>query len=105
MASPIAIHCPKCKSKLKIPNRKSVGRKVRCPSCEQPFVIRLPKRKKPAPETVDLDDFGSSFDEGFDDDSDSFDDDFTPPPGRNVRPARSRRKNAGRSRAVGRNRR
>lgn len=100
MAGPISIRCPKCKSKLKIPNRNAAGRKVRCPGCKHPFTIEVPVRKRPAREPAvvndfDDDDFGDDefADDGFGDDGfGSADDDFDTP-------SRSRRSSGGKSKS------
>ena len=65
MSSAISIQCPHCQATLKLKNRKAVGKKVPCPKCKQPFVV------KPLPEAEDEDDFLG--------DVDSFDEDYGEP--------------------------
>ena len=52
----ISTQCPKCKATLKLKSRKAVGKKVPCPKCKQPFVV------KPLPEPEDDDDFFGNVD-------------------------------------------
>ena len=61
----ISTQCPKCKATLKLKNRKAIGKKVTCPKCKQPFVV------KPLPEPDDDDDFLSNVD--------SLDEDYAAP--------------------------
>ncbi len=56
MTGLISIQCPKCRSNLKLKSVSSFGKKVACPKCKYPFVL-----KKPKPEPV-VDEF-DSFDE------------------------------------------
>ncbi len=71
MAGPIFVRCPKCKAKLKLKNRKAVGKKVPCPKCKQPFVVKPlqveRKRLRRPRESEDDDDFLSNL-ESFDED-------------------------------------
>jgi predicted Zn finger-like uncharacterized protein len=65
MAGALSIQCPHCQATLKLKNRKAIGKKVPCPKCKQPFVV------KPLPEPDAEDDFLG--------DVDSFDDDYGAP--------------------------
>ena len=42
MPSPISVACPNCEATLKLKSREAEGKKVRCPKCEKPFVVKLP---------------------------------------------------------------
>jgi hypothetical protein len=42
MSDAITIKCPACKASLKLKNRDSVGKKVPCPKCKKPFVLKAP---------------------------------------------------------------
>src|SRR5579872_344904 len=42
MSEAISIECPKCHAKLKLKNRSSVGKRVPCPKCKTPFVVKAP---------------------------------------------------------------
>ena len=44
MAGGIATQCPKCSAVLTLKSRKAVGKKVPCPKCGQPFVVRPVER-------------------------------------------------------------
>lgn len=39
---PISIPCPNCQQKLKVEKREVLGRKVKCPKCQVPFVVTPP---------------------------------------------------------------
>jgi predicted Zn finger-like uncharacterized protein len=39
---PISIQCPHCSGTLKVRDESAAGKKVRCPKCEEPFVVELP---------------------------------------------------------------
>lgn len=39
----VTIHCPKCSSGLKLPSRKLLGRKGKCPKCQHRFVLKEPE--------------------------------------------------------------
>lgn len=39
MNEAVTVTCPSCKANLKLKNRNSVGKKVPCPKCKQPFVV------------------------------------------------------------------
>lgn len=47
---PIYLHCPNCQKKLKFADPRLFGKKVKCPGCQQPFLVQLPKPTTPAPE-------------------------------------------------------
>ncbi len=63
-----------------------MGKKVRCPKCSEPFVIKLAKSPKAAP--VDdggfyddpEDEWGDDFGDGFDDMDEDFEEDYAPSP-------------------------
>lgn len=42
MSTAVSIRCPHCQRKLKIEDRKVLGKKVKCPGCSRPFVVRDP---------------------------------------------------------------
>ncbi|MFM7921305.1 MAG: hypothetical protein ACKPJJ_13865 [Planctomycetaceae bacterium] len=48
--SAIAVPCPACKSLLKLPDARLVGKTARCPKCSHKFVIQLPVLPTPVPE-------------------------------------------------------
>jgi hypothetical protein len=85
MASPFVVSCSACGSKLKLKDASAVGKKVKCPKCQEAFVVPAPQKqkavaakKKPADEDSFLDDLGDEeFGGSGDDDVDDFgDDDF-----------------------------
>ncbi|MCA9086188.1 MAG: hypothetical protein KDA81_19155 [Planctomycetaceae bacterium] len=39
----VTISCPKCQAELKLPDRKLLGRKGKCPKCEHRFVLTEPE--------------------------------------------------------------
>jgi hypothetical protein len=41
MSEPIAVRCPKCGAILKLKSRSAVGKRVPCPKCKTPFVVKL----------------------------------------------------------------
>lgn len=43
------VPCPVCKTQLKLPNTSLVGKKARCPKCDNRFVISLPTALEVAP--------------------------------------------------------
>ncbi|MCA9007319.1 MAG: hypothetical protein KDA70_18760 [Planctomycetaceae bacterium] len=55
----VTVTCPHCQNKLKLKSPDLLGKKVRCKSCETPFVLKADgkKKSKPAPDDFD-DDFG-----------------------------------------------
>lgn len=42
-AEPVKLSCPECGKKLRLPDRSILGKKVRCPACQTPFVAALPE--------------------------------------------------------------
>ena len=48
---PVSIACPKCERKLKVEKPELLGKKVKCPKCQTPFVLKLPP---PVEEVVEL---------------------------------------------------
>jgi predicted Zn finger-like uncharacterized protein len=42
MSTPLSITCPHCATRLKLKDTGSVGKKVPCPKCKQPFVVEAP---------------------------------------------------------------
>jgi hypothetical protein len=66
MANPVSTRCPKCKAVLKLKSSAAVGKKVPCPKCQHPFVVKpLAKKTKPVPPVED--DFLNGLDEYEDD--------------------------------------
>ena len=45
----INVPCPVCKTQLKLPNASLVGKKARCPKCDNRFVISVPTALEVAP--------------------------------------------------------
>ena len=43
MSEPITIECPKCHAKLKLKNSAAVGKKIACPKCAKPFLVKAPR--------------------------------------------------------------
>ena len=76
---PSVVQCTNCGKKLKM-KQPSPGKKLRCPSCKEPFIPRAAKKKtpggskkkrRPAPVDDEFDDFGDDFaDEGYGDEDD-----------------------------------
>lgn len=50
MSDAITVKCPACKSSLKLKSRSAVGKRVPCPKCKKPFVVKSP----PAEEEDDM---------------------------------------------------
>ena len=46
LSLPLSIPCPNCQRKLKIERREVLGRKVKCPKCQFPFIVRPPSGEK-----------------------------------------------------------
>ena len=42
MPQSFSTQCPNCETKLRLKNRNKAGRKVACPKCGEPFVVRIP---------------------------------------------------------------
>jgi len=42
MSEAITVKCPACKASLKLKSRSAVGKKVPCPKCKKPFVVKAP---------------------------------------------------------------
>lgn len=42
MSEAITVKCPACKASLKLKSRSAVGKKVPCPRCKKPFVVKAP---------------------------------------------------------------
>src|SRR5437762_4442523 len=42
MSEAISVECPQCGAKLKLKNRNSVGKRVPCPKCKKPFMVKVP---------------------------------------------------------------
>ena len=63
MANTHSITCPNCTASFKIKNAAAFGKKVKCPKCDEPFVIPKPKKKKQQikPELEFLDDDSDSY--------------------------------------------
>ncbi|WP_278466721.1 hypothetical protein [Gimesia maris] len=55
----VTVTCPHCQNKLKLKSPDLLGKKVKCNSCETPFVLKADgkKRSKPAPDEFE-EDFG-----------------------------------------------
>ncbi len=45
MSTVVAIQCPHCKRTLKVENPKLLGKKVKCPGCQNPLLLTPPKPK------------------------------------------------------------
>jgi DNA-directed RNA polymerase subunit RPC12/RpoP len=61
MAAPFVVACSHCGSKLKLKDESFVGKKVRCPKCQEPFVVKgagQPKKKPAKAKAPSDDDFG-----------------------------------------------
>ncbi len=69
MATSFVVACSNCSAKLKLKDKSMIGKKVRCPKCSEPFVIKASAKSKP--ESVALDDGGF-----YDDPEDEWDDEF-----------------------------
>ena len=89
MPSPVSVKCPHCMQILQLKTRASLGRKVACPECRRPFVLR---------EMVDEELFEEAFEEYGDDEG------YDEPP-RRSRPPRSGRDNRKRTKSRSRARR
>ncbi len=42
MSEAITVFCPSCKASLKLKSRSAVGKRVPCPKCKKPFVVKAP---------------------------------------------------------------
>lgn len=62
----VVVTCPHCQAKAKLKSTKMLGKKVKCRSCETPFVLKADGQKKakaPQPQPADnFDDFDDEFD-------------------------------------------
>ncbi len=75
MAVPFSARCPSCDARLKIQNPAAVGKKVRCPNCQNPFTVKPPRSSAPQDEFEPDDDFDDYEDYGGSrDDFDDYDD-------------------------------
>src|SRR5262245_61963005 len=45
--SPIRATCPNCESRLTIKDASAVGKKIKCPKCQTPFVVEAPAEEEP----------------------------------------------------------
>ena len=72
---PIIVQCPACQKKMKI-KEPTPGKKIRCPSCQEPFVPKAiggggggqkPAKKKRKP-VDDYDDYGDDYGDDYEDD-------------------------------------
>ncbi|HAH49304.1 hypothetical protein [Gimesia sp.] len=63
----VTVTCPHCQNKLKLKSPDLLGKKVKCKSCENPFVLKADgkKKSKPAPDEFE-DDFGDFDDSAMD---------------------------------------
>ncbi len=102
MAKPFPVTCPNCDARLKIQNPKAIGKKVRCPHCQNPFQVNAPAPSvsRGARDDFDLDD---EYDDGYDDggyDDGGYDDEYGDDYGR--QDSGSRQRSSGRSRSSSR---
>lgn len=94
MPKPLKAICPHCDASFKLKDRKAVGKKVNCPTCSEPFTIKL--KAAPVDDDVEFeDDLDDELDDDYDDDlDDDFEDDYDRPrksSSRNKRPSKSRK--------------
>lgn len=89
MSAPFTVACTHCSAKLKLKDRSKVGKKVRCPKCSEPFVIRAPKQQKPAEE-----DDGGFYDDSADEWGDEFGDDWDDSFDYNPSPKKTKKKSS-----------
>jgi hypothetical protein len=47
MTTSIAVQCPSCQATLKLKNEAALGKRVPCPKCGEPFVLKRPAKPKP----------------------------------------------------------
>lgn len=90
MPDPLSISCPHCSASFKAKNAAAIGKKVKCPKCDEPFVIQKPsssksrlqkkKSKKVKPKLDFLDDESAPSTDIFEDDFDDWDDDLSSGP-------------------------
>lgn len=49
MTDPLSITCPHCTASFKVKSTSAFGKKIKCPKCDEPFVIQKPTKAKSAP--------------------------------------------------------
>lgn len=49
----LSIPCPECQSNLKIPSRKLLGKRAKCPKCDHRFVLQAPVLQEPVLQEAD----------------------------------------------------
>ncbi|WP_298861279.1 prolyl oligopeptidase family serine peptidase, partial [uncultured Gimesia sp.] len=94
MADTHSITCPHCTTSFKIKNTAAFGKKVKCPKCNEPFVIPKPKKKKQQikPELDFLDDDSDSYADPLEDEFADWDADLSSGP--SAKPKASKKKTA-----------
>ena len=89
MSAPIICICPNCNKKLKLKNKDKLGKRVPCPGCKEPFIVKAQKTKaKPKPADDDewmyedeySDDYeadnGDAYGDDYEDDYDDYGEDY-----------------------------
>ncbi len=95
MAASFVVACSNCSAKLKLKDKSMIGKKVRCPKCSEPFVIKASAKPKSEPTVIvddggfyddpDEDEWGNDFGETSDDL------DFAPAPRKKKRGKKSKK--------------
>lgn len=90
MPDPLSITCPHCTASFKAKSAAALGKKVKCPKCDEPFVIQSPshskakkpkkKSKKVKPKLDFLEDDSNSSTDVYEDDFDDWNDDLSDGP-------------------------
>ncbi|MEX1229540.1 MAG: hypothetical protein WEB58_04830 [Planctomycetaceae bacterium] len=55
----MTVSCPECATKLRLKDRRAVGKRVKCPKCEVPFLVEIPAAGEEDPLDF-LDDFDAA---------------------------------------------
>ena len=43
MSQAISVKCPQCGASLKVKNEAAAGKRLPCPKCRKPFVVKIPQ--------------------------------------------------------------
>jgi hypothetical protein len=73
----LSTKCPACGKVLKLKSEAAVGRKVPCPDCHEPFVVKLrsaPQKPTPVEDEYGADEYGTEDYGGYDYDEEDYDD-------------------------------
>ncbi|MDA0834802.1 MAG: hypothetical protein O2955_12840 [Planctomycetota bacterium] len=60
MSDVITVSCPECETKLRLKDRRAVGKRIKCPKCEVPFLVEVPSNAVEDDPLDFLDDFDAA---------------------------------------------